>query len=232
MTLTCSKCERLRPLDEFYRNRARRTGRDGYCKSCKRAYRRISLKRKRKRNRERSRIQYPRDKRCLYCKERKLAFEFCKLRSENDGLHFWCRSCTAVKRKARRAKERIEQREYYRKSLRRRLDIAKRSKKWRLKNPEKFRGYGRKHEQAKRAGGPFPFKEWKQLLSKYPCCPACGEVWGGTIRPTIDHVLPVSKGGTNSVDNLQPLCRSCNCRKHARIIKRYPLPRATGGDSL
>jgi hypothetical protein len=29
----------------------------------------------------------------------------------------------------------------------------------------------------------------------------------------IDHILPVSRGGTNAIDNVQPLCRKCNSEK-------------------
>lgn len=45
-------------------------------------------------------------------------------------------------------------------------------------------------------------------------CLCCGE----TEKIELDHVIPVSLGGSNDVDNLQPLCRSCNSKKADRYI--------------
>lgn len=46
-----------------------------------------------------------------------------------------------------------------------------------------------------------------------PGCQHCGT----EDNPTIDHVIPVVRGGTNDLDNLQVLCGSCNSRKGARV---------------
>lgn len=43
-------------------------------------------------------------------------------------------------------------------------------------------------------------------------CQECGT----TESLTIDHVIPLRKGGTSDLDNLQPLCKSCNSSKGTR----------------
>ena len=41
---------------------------------------------------------------------------------------------------------------------------------------------------------------------------------GSKDKIQIDHIWPLSKGGTNHIDNLQPLCRFCNYSKHDKIL--------------
>jgi len=43
----------------------------------------------------------------------------------------------------------------------------------------------------------------------------------------IDHVMPVSLGGSNDLDNLQPLCHRCNSKKAGRYID-FRGPNASG----
>jgi len=89
-------------------------------------------------------------------------------------------------------------------------------KKYRVAHPDK--GRIDRHNRAARKignGGTYTAAEWRALCAWFGnvclCCDAGG-------RLTVDHVVPLSRGGTNAIVNLQPLCLSCNMRKHAKPI--------------
>lgn len=68
-------------------------------------------------------------------------------------------------------------------------------------------------------GGSYSQAEWQWLCALYGHrCVRCGAV--GPL--SVDHVVPISKGGRNTIDNLQPLCGSCNSRKHTKVADYRP----------
>ncbi len=112
---------------------------------------------------------------------------------------------------------------------RNRARILERRRRLWAKDPERFRTQERRRYrrhrtsriiaqrniQARRAGaeGQVTAKQWLRLLKRHRFrCFYCGVVLTLKNR-TLDHKIPLSRGGTNTINNVVPACRPCNNRK-------------------
>lgn len=68
-------------------------------------------------------------------------------------------------------------------------------------------------------GPHFTGREWERLVLYFGCCLCCGEA---ETKLTVDHVIPLTKGGGNNIENVQPLCGPCNSTKHDKVIDYRP----------
>lgn len=114
--------------------------------------------------------------------------------------------------------------------------IKRNIKRWRVMNKEYILRYRRmwsKTEKGKAAkqrdysrrrngiGGVInnlTADEWIEILKEYKFrCAYCGKEFNLFDKATKDHVIPISKGGDNTKENIVPACKSCNSKKHNKM---------------
>jgi 5-methylcytosine-specific restriction endonuclease McrA len=91
------------------------------------------------------------------------------------------------------------------------------NKGWRERNKDKWNMINRITKHKRRALGSINSTEWIAKVAMLENkCQGCFKT-EPEIKITIDHIVPVSRGGTNHIDNLQPLCMQCNRFKGNKI---------------
>ncbi len=95
-----------------------------------------------------------------------------------------------------------------------------RGRAWVAANPERARLLHATQEIRRRTRkalciGSHTSDQWLGLCGVYGMrCAACH----GLKPLTRDHIVPLSKGGTDYISNIQPLCRQCNSAKRTKTI--------------
>ena len=90
---------------------------------------------------------------------------------------------------------------------------AELDKLYRAANPEKEKEKHLRRMTKKKGNGVFIVsKRFIKNLYNSPC-----RFCGGSDKIEADHILPISRGGRHSEGNLQPLCKSCNNEKRAKL---------------
>ena len=188
VTKKCSKCHENKPLDDFYFNKRLMYERSNICKECAKA------------------------------KTRKWSKDNKELKKQLDKKY---RQAHPEKYRAYRAKWKKNNYEQAKECAlnwwRNNKEISKVNLNlWRKNNPEKYKVQSAlRRARSESAEGSFTTKEWIDLCNKYHNkCLACGR----KVKLTIDHIVPISKGGSHYIENIQPLCGSCNSSKLNKVI--------------
>lgn len=128
-----------------------------------------------------------------------------------------CIECGRKESKEYAANHREQRRAYFKRywtNQEVRERILARHKIWMREHPENNRASVRKYRALKEGQSEhFTLEEWNELLAKFNYrCAKCGS----TDRIEADHIVPIKRGGKDTIDNIQPLCRPCNISKNAR----------------
>jgi 5-methylcytosine-specific restriction endonuclease McrA len=99
--------------------------------------------------------------------------------------------------------------------------VYERNKKYYDDGPGKILASRAKHKRRdieSNLDNTLTLEQWEKILSNQGNkCAICGKRFCKSRPPTKDHIIPVSKGGGLTFENVQALCKSCNCSKGNKI---------------
>ena len=199
-TKICSTCHVEKPIEEFYRADRFRDGKSYTCKSCFKVY----YNRIKRRNTGVDLLSGP-DKRCCRCGLVKARSSFFINRAASDGLTAYCKDCDKQKRLNRSTEEKERRKEYSHSHF--------------VENRQRYLDHRHKR-RALEAGGDFASADFSLVIERDGNrCYICGVEVDLTLRwpdpgaPSRDHVIPLSKGGSHTLDNVKLAHLACNWAK-------------------
>jgi len=217
----CSRCQIEKPLTDFHKAKGYADGYRGQCTAClnelAREYKQRPEVKQQRREYDQEYTQRP--------EVRAHRREWENQNNQRPEVKARVRAYMQRPDVSERVKERERQRwandpklrEYKRDYLRKRYRENTEHKRKQIAHS--MRALHARRARKQQQGGSYTAQEWRDLCAKYDHrCLCCGE----RKRLTIDHVLPIALGGSNSIDNIQPLCLTCNLRKHAKHIDYRP----------
>lgn len=222
MMKKCSRCQETKDSSEFGKRASSKDGLDSRCLKCISECSRESADKNRNKNIDRNLVT---DKLCPTCRIRKEVDCFGMNPSSKDGLRNECKDCRNIKARykyesdlefrenesIRAAKNYLEDREY----------ILNRTKQWSKENPDKK--IEQRHRRIARLHGQNEFdlpKDFIKMLRDIQNnrCAYCSIK---SDKLTVEHVLPLSRGGKHHINNIVLACATCNYSKHIKTLEEW-----------
>lgn len=232
LTKICKVCNQKKTVDQYYKDCKSKYGVINTCKQCDSIIKNYSQSVISYNHA----VEYGLTKVCSKCQKEKSVEKFHKSKRGKYGVGSWCNDCRSIYKREHYLKneERLiqEKKDYYYANK----DILNAKKKiYRLNNKLKLyyihRNYrqnnkeiGRKHCQIRRVKlkklkASFTVEEWLNALEFFDYkCAYCRDEHE-TLEQ--DHVVPLSKGGNYTANNIIPACRRCNSSKNAKEMSRW-----------
>jgi 5-methylcytosine-specific restriction endonuclease McrA len=229
-TKTCTKCFIEKPFSDFYKAKLGKYGLTSICKTCSNAATKIWNDNNKERVKENQRKYVAANREKVREKDRKYKHTHRELVNERSKIYKQTHPEKVKKYKdEHREQDNLRARKRYAKNIEKE---RQRSREKYIRNKAQKQEYQKKYfaerpglrqerkrtrrAREKQAEGNITKKEWNELVDRFNhTCLRCGRT---NIKLTLDHVIPLTCGGSHTIDNAQPLCGSCNSIKHTNII--------------
>lgn len=229
MVKTCTKCGETKPLEDFGRDKRSRDGRTARCKECINAYTRAWHHRD---------IEQNRAKKRAYLKSRG---EVGRAAGRESARRWRAANPEKARAKGKRDRERLMARnpdyfrEWYQQNLEKERERARKvmqqqrltkpererekKRRYRARNAAAVRQREREKTYSRRAKQPYSpeLAAHMAALVLLPCT-----YCGSAENITIDHIIPLSRGGKHVAENLAAACYACNSSKGNRLLSEWP----------
>lgn len=215
----CPHCDIWKTANEFYSDKSKKDGLSSWCRSCCKS----NSRKRYAENPEKSKcanaayIHANRSK-SLEHKRRYRERHAEKLKEKN---RLWrIKNRRLLRERDQRWRE--ENREHLREQNRiwveqNRARHQENQRRWRRNNPQASINYATRRRVAI-GDTKIGAQEWRKLMLEYEFrCFYCDEKLTVSNR-SLDHIIPLTKGGQHHIDNLIPCCRSCNSSKGNRFF--------------
>jgi len=209
----CSKCRQPKPLSEFRSNRRRKDGLHPQCKSCERDYalankERIDAYQKQYQEQNRERIS------AHHAEYRKQNAEHLR-----EMRQQWLAANPEKNRDAKRRSYEAKRAEYKARTRRNALDNPERTRSynraWKNRNPAKVQEL-RMRYNAQKVAATIETVDYEAIYRRDKgICHICLNPVPKS-RLHFDHVIPLSKGGPHSMENIKVSHARCNVKKGNR----------------
>jgi 5-methylcytosine-specific restriction endonuclease McrA len=156
---------------------------------------------------------------CSNCKESKARSEFRRNKGTSDGLHNQCKECRKAYSASNSERLKKYKQDYYAKVGRKGIRTA--VSRWSAANRDVRNIISRRRRALLREveTDNHTVEDLNaHIVSLGGVCYYCGTEW-----TQIDHVVPLARGGSDTLFNIVPACAECNQKKGSKTAEEFAI---------